>query len=194
MDERTANGAGDEPSWFALYTRARHEKQVELRLTEREFEVFLPLVSRVRQWHDRRKTIEFPMFPGYLFVRCAASELSGALQAPGVVAVVRFGNRPAEVAAEEIGNVRRFAAALAGMDDSPRPGPLVTVGERVTVVEGPLRDVAGRVVETRGERVLLQVGLEAIRQGLKIEVPAAAVRSLETAPDRQAPYRPVENA
>ena len=56
--------------WYALRTRSRHEKVTSAYLERRGFEVFLPLVDRIRQWKDRRVHVQFPLFPGYCFIRC----------------------------------------------------------------------------------------------------------------------------
>lgn len=166
--------------WFALYTRGRHEKKVDVLLRQRGFHVYLPLVPRERQWHDRTKVVPFPLFPSYVFARCAREMLGELLRTPGVVTVVRFNGRPVPITEEEIDNIRRFTAALGETETDPEPGPLVDEGEAVRIVDGPFDGVDGRVLELRGsDRILIQVGVEAIRQGMKIEVEAEVVESLE---------------
>ncbi len=172
-----AEGEG-EVSWYALYTRARHEKRVDALLRERGIDSYLPLVPRVRQWHDRKKVVEFPLFPSYVFVGSQRQALSRVLSTPSIVSVVRFNGRPVPVPDEEIENVRRFTEALARAGlDGPEPAPFVAVGPRVRVGSGPCEGGAGVVVERRGgDRALLQVGIRTIRQGIKVELEA---RSLE---------------
>jgi len=58
----------DKPSWYAVYTRSRHEKKVAAQLEEKGILTFLPLVTETHRWSDRRKVIAFPLFPGYTFV------------------------------------------------------------------------------------------------------------------------------
>ena len=163
-----------ERSWYALYTRGRHEKRVDASLRDRGFEAYLPLVPRLRQWHDRKKLVEFPMFPSYVFARASLEELRTALSIPGVSTVLRFNGRPVAVPSDEIDNVRRFAAALAaagGVD--AEAGPLIEKGTPVSVISGPFEGVRGVVVERRGvDRALIQIGVRVIRQGIKLEVEA----------------------
>jgi transcription antitermination factor NusG len=71
------------PHWYACYTRARHEKRVDEQLAERGLETYLPLLARERQWSDRRKVVEFPLFPGYVFCRFTLDELHEVLTVPG---------------------------------------------------------------------------------------------------------------
>lgn len=169
--------------WFALYTRGRHEKKVDVLLRQRGFDVYLPLVPRERQWHDRTKVVPFPLFPSYVFVRSTREMLGDALRTPGAVTVVRFNGRPVPIAEEEIQNIRRFTVALAESEQEPEAGRLLDEGEAVRIVGGPFQEVEGRVLELRGNgRVLVQVGIEVIRQAMKIEVEEEVVESLEASP------------
>lgn len=171
--------------WYACYTRGRHEKRVAALLEERGFEVFLPLVPRERQWHDRTKVVEFPLFPSYVFGRFSLDALAEVLRVPGATTIVRFNGEPAAIPDEEIANVRRFATALAETGVVPEPAPMVELeaGEAVRVVSGPFRNVEGVVLERRsGGRALIQVGLRVIRQGLKVEVDVRCLEILRSAP------------
>lgn len=163
--------------WYAVYTRSRHEKRVAEALEQRDFDTYLPLVPRVSEWHDRKKIVYWPLFPGYVFVRFHPGESSSVLSVPGSVQVIGVSGRPVPIPDEEMDNVRLFAAGLAETGVVPRPAPSVERGERVMVQEGPFSGVRGVVLEHRGaDRVLIQIGLTAIGQSLKIEL---ATDSLE---------------
>src|ERR1700689_3042112 len=82
------------PQWYAAYTRSHHEKCVAEQLQTRTVEHFLPLYETVRRWKDRRKRMELPLFPGYIFVRVPLQERLRVLVIPGVVRLVGFDNRP----------------------------------------------------------------------------------------------------
>lgn len=158
-------------SWYALYTRSRHEKRVAETLEQRGFDTYLPLVPRVSEWHDRKKTVHWPLFPGYVFVRFRLEDASRVLAVPGSVQVIGVAGRPAPIPDEEIDNVRLFAACLTETGIVPRPAPPVERGQRVVVQSGPFSGVRGVVLEHRGTgRVLIQIGLAAIGQALKIEL------------------------
>ncbi len=171
------NGGG--PRWYALYTRARHEKQVDARLRQRGIEAYLPLIPRERQWHDRKKIVSWPLFPSYVFARFAPRALSPVLGTSGVASVVRLNGKPAPISDEEIENVRRFAAAVTETGLDPQPTPLVSEGQSVRIVSGPLCGVEGRVVERRGRGRVLVVGIRAIGQGLKLEVDEAWLKPID---------------
>ena len=168
--------------WYACYTRGRHEKQVERLLGERDFEVFLPLVPRIRHWHDREKIVEFPLFPSYVFARFNAHDLAHASAVPGLVTIVRFNGRPVAIPEHEIENIRLLSTSLPPTPEDPDLGPFVEKGEAVEITSGPLAAVRGVVAEQRGNRrLIVVVGVSAIDQGLRVEVDRGAVRPLERA-------------
>lgn len=160
-----------EARWYACYTRSRHEKQVEGLLARRGVESYLPLVPRVRRWKDRKKTVPWPLFPGYVFGRFSLGEVHTVLATPGVSTIVRVDGRPTPIPDAELENVRVFAEAAARMELEPKVVPLPRKGEWVRIVEGGLRGVEGRVVDRRGRHRLL-VALHAVGRGLEVDVDA----------------------
>ena len=166
-----------EARWYACYTKARHEKRVDAQLRERGIETFLPLVTRVRQWKDRRKEVEFPLFPSYVFGRFALTESHRVLSVPGVSTLVKADGRPMWIEEDELENVRLFARALTVGKVEPELRPFFAVGEWVEVLDGPFAGVKGVVEQQRGRRRLL-IGLKAIGQGLEVDVSKCALRSL----------------
>ena len=165
--------------WHALYTRARHEKKVAAALSDRGFEEYVPLIARESQWHDRRKRILWPLFPGYVFARFSPEQAAAVIGIPGVASVVSIAGIPARIPESDISNLRALVAAADATGSLPEPEVLLEEGQRVEVVTGPFRGVRGIVIERRGARIVLQVGLTAIRQGVRLETPASAVRVLE---------------
>ncbi|HKK08928.1 MAG TPA: UpxY family transcription antiterminator [Gemmatimonadota bacterium] len=168
--------------WFACYTRARHEKKVDQRLRGLGLEVFLPTIARVRQWNDREKVVEWPLFPGYVFARFGATHLHRVLGTPGVATVVSFNGQPLAIPETEVENVRKLAVGLGEAGMEPEPVPMLRTGQAVRIVDGPLEGVEGIVAERRArDRVLLTVGLDAIGQGMRVELDATALEPLEDA-------------
>lgn len=174
--DRPSRDSPEEGFWYACYTRGRHEKRVEKRLAGSGLRPFLPLVHVRRVWHDRQKLIPWPLFPSYVFAKVRRDRLSEVSATPGVVGVVQFGGVPARIQDEEIMNVRRFARALDECDELPAPEPLVQ-GQAVRVVSGSFEGVQGVVVENRGRgRVVITVGLKALRAGIRVDV---SIRDIE---------------
>ncbi len=158
------------PKWYACYTRSRHEKRVEEQLRERGIESYLPTAVRERQWKDRKKKVDWPLFPGYVFGRFTLRDVHTVLTTPGVSTIVRTNGVPSPVAEEELENIRKLEQVVAELGGLPPPvRPLLDEGDRVVVTAGPFEGIFGVVNELRGRRRVL-VGLTSIGQGLEIEV------------------------
>lgn len=163
--------------WYACYTRARHEKQVEQLLQQRGFESYLPLVGLMRQWKDRKKLVQFPLFPSYVFGRFSLKQLHDVLTIPGVSTVVRANGYPTPIPARDIENVRMFARAIADTGVPVEQRPFLAEGDWVQVMEGPFEGVEGIVIEQRGRKRVL-VGVEAIGQGLEIDIDSRLLKAI----------------
>lgn len=175
FDEATRSGREAPPElyaearWYACYTRARHEKKVDRVLRERGLESYLPTAPRERQWKDRKKIVDWPLFPSYVFARFTLGDMHRVLTTPGVATIVRNGGYPTPIAETELDNVRRFVDALTDVGVDVEVRPMIREGQRVRVAEGPFEGVQGIVLERRGRRRVL-VGLEAIGQGLEVDL------------------------
>jgi transcription antitermination factor NusG len=161
-----------EKGWYACYTRARHEKQVDRLLKERLIESFLPLVRRTQQWKDRKKQVPFVLFPSYTFARFSADQFHQVISIPGIASIVRNNGRPVIVPDAEITNVRLFAEALSSCEQEASLVPYPQAGDRVLVTAGPFKGVCGVVIERR-HRARILIGLRAINWGMQVEVCAA---------------------
>jgi transcription antitermination factor NusG len=157
-------------SWLAVWTQSRHEQIVRSELARRQIETFLPTVTRWSRWKDRRKRIDWPLFPGYCFARVNPSELLPVLKCTGVVTVVSFAGRPAAIPDHEIDAIRRLVASNLPCD----PCPLIKEGMMVEIVRGPLAGVIGRLVRKSPQaRVVLAV--ELLNRGFNVDVEACDV-------------------
>src|SRR5207245_3032015 len=128
--------------WYAAYTSPRHEKRVAQQMEGRQIHCFLPLYKSVRRWKDRRKQLELPLFPGYVFVHMALRDRLQVLQVPGVARLVGFDGTPAALPADEIETLR--ASLL--RDVEVQPHSYLAVGQRVSLRSGPLAGLTGIVV------------------------------------------------
>ena len=144
---------GKQPRWFALYTRSRFEKKLSKLLAQKEVECFLPLTKRLQQRSDRKKWVEFPLIPSYLFVRITEKEHYLVLNTPGAVSYVCFEGQPVAIPEEQILHLNNFIANKS-QSLEVHFGNL-SQGDWVEVVSGPLKGVKGEVVEIRGKQRLL---------------------------------------
>jgi transcriptional antiterminator NusG len=162
--------AGADLAWYAIRTRSRHEKRVHGALVERGVESFLPLWERWSRWKDRKKRVQFPLFPGYGFVRLDLTARLTVLRVPGVVGFVTGGEGPAPVPAMEMDAIRRLVAGPLHYD----PHPFFSEGMEVEVMRGPLSGARGHLLrKDRSVRLVISVTL--IRQAVGVEIDAADV-------------------
>lgn len=162
--------SGDSLKWYALYTNGRHEKKVAQLLTSRHFNCYLPMYRSVRRWQDRRKEIDLPLFPGYVFVHIALRSRLQALTVPGVVRIVTFDGKPAPVADCEIQALRQGLSCASDV----KPHPYLKVGKRVRVRSGPFAGMQGILVR-RKHAYRLVLSLDLIMRSLSVEVDESEV-------------------
>lgn len=160
-----AEAAGQ--NWYAIRTRSRHEKVVERQLQGQGIDVFSPIVSQVRQWSDRRKVVETPLFAGYAFVRIAHSveERIRVLRTQGVVELVGAQGQGIPIPAEQIEAVRIIASGNLPFTQHV----FLKVGQRVRVRGGSLDGVEGILVANNGSRSLV-ISVEPIQRSLSIRI------------------------
>jgi transcription antitermination factor NusG len=163
--------AMSQPRWYAAYTCANHEKRVAAELGAREVEHFLALYSSMRRWKDRRVQLEFPLFPGYVFVRLPLSERLRVAQIPSVVRLVGFGGLPTALPDREMEILRT------GLGQSLRaePHPFLTVGRRVRITAGPFAGLEG-ALKRKKSSLRVVVTLELIQRSVAVDVDAGDVR------------------
>jgi len=80
----------DTSAWYAVWTRSRHEQVVREQLERKGLEAFLPTITKWSRWKDRKKQIDWPLFPGYCFVRFNGVDRLSVLKCTGVVSIVSF--------------------------------------------------------------------------------------------------------
>lgn len=159
--------------WFAVWTRSRHEKAVCDQLARKEIVTFLPTIPRWSRWKDRKKKIDWPLFPGYLFVRTDPERTLPIRMCSGVVSIVSFEGKPQAIPEVEIDGIRRLVESELQFD----PCPFVREGDMVQVVHGPLKGVVGRLVR-KGAHARLVLAVDLIARAVSVTVDAADVQPL----------------
>lgn len=160
-----------EHPWYVLHVRANREKSVSCALRDRGFTEFLPLYAESHRWSDRMKEVHVPLFRGYIFCRFNPQHRLPILQIPGVISPV--GKRGIPEAVEEEEMIALQSVVRSGL--LLQPWPFLTVGERVIIQHGPLRDVHGILKEIKGERKLV-VSVSLLQRSVAVELERADVR------------------
>ena len=158
-------------AWYAIWTRSRHEQVVREQLEQKGFEAFLPTLPKWSRWKDRKKKIDWPLFPGYCFARFDPAERLPVLKCTGVVNIISFNGEIVPIPEPEISGIRRLVESELQYD----PCPLIREGAMVEVTHGPLKGVIGRRMR-KGTHARLVLAVDLIGQAVSVEVDASDVR------------------
>lgn len=158
---------GEEPRWYAVHTRARHEKMVAERLLELGFTTFLPLVKETRRWSDRNKVVELPLFGCYVFVRFAASNQKRlrVCQTDGVLQIVGVKGQGIAIPDEQVDAVRAVLSGSLAWSNHP----FLKIGQRVRICGGALEGIEGVLTSRNGDKTLI-ISVDAIQRSIAVSV------------------------
>lgn len=161
--------------WYALHTRPRHEKTVIQRLDERGITTFLPLITEVRRWSDRKKSVELPLFSCYAFAKFARgrAERLQVLRVEGVLGLVGAHGEGASIPEEQIEAVR----ALVQGSVPWTAHPFLEIGHRVRIRSGALNGLEGILVGRNGDRTLV-ISVNAIQRSLAVRLEGYEVEAV----------------
>jgi transcriptional antiterminator NusG len=157
----------DQTRWYAVRTRSRHEKLVSRQLESQGIQSFLPVITKISKWSDRRKEVELPLFSGYAFVRLdhASGDRVRVLQTQGVVNFVGVQGSGVPIPDQEIENINILLASKVTYQERP----YLQVGQRVRVCGGALDGVQGILAAENSDRSLvISVGL--IQRSISVRV------------------------
>jgi transcriptional antiterminator RfaH len=164
-----------EKKWYAVYTRPRAEKKVHDELTKKGVECYLPMQRTLKQWSDRKKMVEQPLFNSYLFVKIlmgpAYYDILGVL---GVVKFVHFGKKIATIRDSQIYDIKLLLEHITDIEVSSEP---IEAEARVEIMAGPLKGIEGVVSHRKGSQYFA-VRIEELGTNMFISIPASYLRVL----------------
>jgi transcription antitermination factor NusG len=157
----------EEPRWYALHTRARHERVVETRLGEQGMETFLPIVQEVHRWSDRKKKVEVPLFSCYVFVRCALRPEDRTMvhRVDSVLGFVGVRGAGVPIPDEQIESIRSVLAQATPW----RAHPFLKMGQRVRIRGGALDGVEGVFLSENGDHSLV-ISVDVIQRSMAVRI------------------------
>jgi transcription antitermination factor NusG len=168
-DIMIAKDNNTQKQWHVVYTRSRAEKKVQVELSFKNIENFLPMQKKLRQWKDRKKWVEMPLMSGYCFVHITRKEYDLVLQTSNVVCYIRFEGKAAVIPDSQIDALKQmlkqydFEVNVSNENFAP--------GKKVEVIEGPMIGLQGELVEARGKNKFI-IRFTQINSVFSVEIPA----------------------
>ena len=159
--------------WHVMYTRPKFEKKINHKLEQKGIQSYLPLQVELRQWHDRKKKVIVPVFPGYVFVKIDAMDMYDIYNIPGFVRFISTGNSPDIIPDDRMQLIQRVLST-----DFEKVQHFFAPNEKVRVVEGPFSGLEGTLV---GERQAnrLAVKIDIIDQTIVVNIDSALLERVE---------------
>ncbi|MBR2770686.1 MAG: UpxY family transcription antiterminator [Bacteroidales bacterium] len=165
----------DQKYWHALYVRSRAEKKVLWQLEENGFTAYLPLITQMKQWSDRKKKVEEPLFKSYVFVYSNEREYIPILNVYGVIKFVTFERKAVIVPENQILAIKKFVNDFEkGEEYKMMNNEELKVGQKVRIINGPMKGLTGRLETIRNKRHLI-VYIDVVGQCIPVHIPRAKV-------------------
>lgn len=161
------NAKKEEPAWYAVHTHPRAEKKVSQLLKAQGYEVYLPLQRQLRQWSDRKKWVEMPFIPSYLFVFMEPSHLYTISRAYGVTRVIYFDGKPVPIPDEQINWLKKMLLHDVPVELTQEK---LEPGTKVTVTSGHLIGMTGELISYKSDHKVV-VRLEKLDYNLLVTIP-----------------------
>ena len=151
--------------WIAVYTKSRHEKVVIQELENKNIEAYCPIFKERRQWSDRKRWVEFPLFRSYVFAKIELKNSIYILQTMGVHHIIKFQGNISIIPDEIIQNIKSMIDGGFTVEQVE----YFVKGDEVIVVEGPLKGMEGIVVKIKNENKLV-LKVAAIQQAIAVQI------------------------
>jgi len=175
--ESEAVSQSNNPRWYAVQVRSRHEDVVARHLRVRGLEAFLPQYRERHRWSDRCEEVDLPLFPGYVFCQFNPLNRLPVLTVPGVVQIVGAGKNLLPIDDNEIAAIQ--AAVKSGLPT--RPSSFLEIGEKVRIEYGPLCGIEGILLGFRGhQRLVLSITL--LQRSVAVEINGEWIRPISLKP------------
>lgn len=161
-------------SWLAIYTRSRTEKKVAEELVSKGIETYLPLEKKLKQWSDRKKWVYEPLFRSYVFIKVPLNNYQPALNTPGVVALVKFEEKPAVIPDSQIKAVKEI---LESEESYEVTSDAFDVGEHIKIEQGSLKGLEGELIQHMNRYKVL-IRITTINQNLLVKINPSYIRRM----------------
>ena len=168
----------DSLKWYAVHTRSRFEQKVYDGISGKSVEVFLPRVQVMSRRKDRRKKILVPLLPGYIFVHFNMNPETywDIIKTTGVVRMIGFEGKPVPANEEDIASLM----ILDGTDRTVQNRAYMSRGDRVMIMEGPLKGLVGFYLHHKGQSQKVVVSVELLHRSVAVEIEDWALEKIKS--------------
>jgi transcription antitermination factor NusG len=160
--------------WYVLYVKPRSEKKTTDALLALGLQVYAPTQRLLRQWKDRKKWVEMPLFNGYIFIKIAEKERNSVFQHKNVLKYVRIGSEYAQVSDSEMERIRAISRSLTEVVIIEKTQKNALLGKRVRVINGLLTGMEGEIVAENNQTVL-RIAIAGLGCLMQVEMSSADV-------------------
>jgi transcriptional antiterminator RfaH len=164
----------EQENWYPVYTLPRAEKAAYALLQKKGIETYLPLQKTLKQWSDRKKWVEEPLFKSYLFVKMKSAEQADVLMTKGISRFIYFSGKIAILPDRQMDELRLWLASELPVEPT---GQDFEKGQQVEVMMGTLRGVKAELVDFHNEKRLI-LRIDSIGYALLVQVPKGYVRGI----------------
>lgn len=158
--------------WYVLHTKPNYEKKIVEKLSEKNVVYFLPTIMKLRKWHDRKKYVEVPVFPSYIFIYLnSIYDYYSGLNAEGVLRYVRFGK---EIAKVEVNVIKKLQIAFQCENEIEISDKQFQLGQEVYIDHGALTGLKCEIVEYQNKmKVLIRLSL--LNRNILLSLPESSL-------------------
>jgi len=174
----TKSSDQEKTNWYAIYTRPRSEKKVHKLLTENKFYAYLPLITTIRQWSDRKKKVQLPLINSYIFVKIEEKNLNTVLPIHGVVRILKHLGKPAIIQDYEIENLKILLSDTDSINfiDNIK----LNKGDSIIVEKGLFKGLIAECVKLNGKHRVI-VRIQGIENIIEVNIPLGYVKKINSA-------------
>ena len=155
-------------NWLVAYTKPRHEKKSAEVLKLSDIDVFLPLQRQLKEWSDRKKWVESPLFPGYLFVNIYETDYFKVLNSFGIVRFIYFNHKPAVVRDDVIDSIKKLMSNEV-LDCVEIADSELIIGDEIQILRGSLKGIKGKLVNFKGKNKIA-IEIECMKKTVLVEI------------------------
>jgi len=140
--------------WYPLYTRSRFEKVAYDNLIAAGYEAYLPMQKTLRQWSDRKKWVDMPLFKSYVFTKIETKQVQKVISVRGVSRFIYFNGQPASMRDQDIELIKKLLENNIPIDIEDG---LPDIGESITLTEGVLAGYKGKVTGVSSNKIIVEL-------------------------------------